>query len=271
MIAVVTPAWYGLLAMLERRHPHDPEWNPPSSEVATDGAFFPLISIAALGGQALGAGLVHQSGSPGRGRAARLGVGPGVAASVVAFDLVHYTLHRLGHEWGPGWTFHSVHHSPTRLHIFNATRFHPAETALEGLLEGIALGLAGFSPAQHISHSVARATYGQLQHCNIDLDSGPLDFVFATPDLHRWHHSEIYAEGDTNYGAITSVWDQLFGTLFRPRRELDSPLGVGRMPDFPQRFGDLLRVPLEWPAIRSANADTWFAPEDPNPDLHARL
>ena len=34
----------------------------------------------------------------------------------------------------------------------------------------------------------------------------------ATPDLHRWHHSTVYEEGDSNYGAVTSVWDRVFGT-----------------------------------------------------------
>ena len=34
--------------------------------------------------------------------------------------------------------------------------------------------------------------------------------------LHRWHHSTVYDEGDSNYGAVTSGWDRVFGTWFRP-------------------------------------------------------
>jgi sterol desaturase/sphingolipid hydroxylase (fatty acid hydroxylase superfamily) len=101
--------------------------------------------------------------------------------------------------------------------------------------------------------------YGQLQHCNLDLRSGVLDHVFSTPDLHRWHHSTVYEEGDTNYGAVTSVWDKVFGTFFRPiDRDEPDELGIGRMPEFPQRFWELERVPLEWSRIRDANAETWF-------------
>jgi hypothetical protein len=39
-------------------------------------------------------------------------------------------------------------------------------------------------------------------------------------------------------------------------------LGIGRMPEFPQRFWALERVPLEWSRIRDANAETWFAGRD---------
>ncbi len=270
--------WNGLLLWLERRRPFDPTWNPPAGEARTDGAFLATSTISALSGQALGASLAHRARS-GSQRAAgssrspvvtHLGIAGGLAASLLTSDLIHYSVHRLGHEWGPAWKFHSIHHSPERLHILNATRFHPVEQAVEGVLEGFALGAVGFSPAQHLTHSTARATYGQLQHSNIAVDSGPLDHVFATPDLHRWHHSEIYSEGDTNYGAVISVWDRLFGTFFRPARPFDAKLGVGRMPQFPQRLRELITTPFRWAAIKRDNADTWYGDAETNPDLHHR-
>jgi sterol desaturase/sphingolipid hydroxylase (fatty acid hydroxylase superfamily) len=270
--------WNGLLLLLERRRPFDPGWNPPAREARTDGAFFLTSTISALSGQALGATLAHRFGARRRRSASsdrtplvgHLGIAGGLVASLLTSDLIHYGLHRLGHEWGPAWKFHSIHHSPERLHIFNATRFHPVEQAVEGVLEGFALGAVGFSAAQHVTHSTARATYGQLQHSNISVDSGALDHVFATPDLHRWHHSEIYAEGDTNYGAVISVWDRLLGTFFRPDRAFDAKLGVGRMPGFPQRFRGLLTTPFRWATIKRDNADTWYGEVEVNPDLHHR-
>jgi sterol desaturase/sphingolipid hydroxylase (fatty acid hydroxylase superfamily) len=126
----------------------------------------------------------------------------------------------------------------------------------------IVVGALGLSHEQHVVHQAMRALYGQVQHCNVDVDSGPLNWVFSTPDLHRWHHSTVYAEGDTNYGAITSVWDQVFGTHFEPAdREGPEQIGVGRMPDFPRTFWALERVPLDWKKIRDRNAETWFADE----------
>jgi sterol desaturase/sphingolipid hydroxylase (fatty acid hydroxylase superfamily) len=270
--------WNGLLLLLERRRPFDPDWNPPATEMRTDGAFFLTSTVSALSGQALGATLAQRLRSRRRGSRStdrtpavgHLGIAGGIVASLLTSDLIHYSLHRLGHEWGPAWKFHSVHHSPERLHLFNATRFHPVEQALEGVLEGFALATVGFTTAQHLTHSTARATYGQLQHSNIAVNSGALDHVFATPDLHRWHHSEIYAEGDTNYGAVISVWDRLFGTFFRPARPFDAKLGVGRMPHFPQRLRGLLAAPFRWAAIKQRNATTWYGDTADNPDIHQR-
>jgi len=252
---VVAAGWYATLFLAERRHPFRPEWNPDRREAATDAAFLGITTVAALGGQAA---LAHRRGADRAAPVARLGIVGGLVASLLTSDLIHYTLHRIGHQWGPAWTVHSVHHSPMRLHILNATRFHPVEMVTEGVLEGVALGAVGFTPAQLLTHATARSTYGQLQHCNIDLDSGPIDHVLATPDLHRWHHSDVYAEGDNNYGAVVSVWDRLFGTFFRPERPLDATLGIGRMPRFPQQLGALLTVPLRWNRIRERNAATWY-------------
>ena len=250
-------AWYTLLGIVERRRPHDEDWQATGDDLKADLPFFGMATVAGQVGQQLTASSVGRFGrSPGA--VARLGVPGGVVLSLLTSELVHYSLHRLSHEWGPAWTVHSVHHSPERLHIYNATRFQPAETFVETAIEAAALWAVGLSPSQHLTHATARATYGQLQHANIELDSGALDFVFATPDLHRWHHSEVYAEGDNNYGAVLSVWDGVFGTVFRPNRKLDSRLGVGRMPHFPQGLLGLLAAPLRWSKIKQENAETWF-------------
>jgi sterol desaturase/sphingolipid hydroxylase (fatty acid hydroxylase superfamily) len=277
-LPVIVLPWYGLLLLSERRRPFRTDWNPGGAEIRTDAGFLAASATAATTGQALGAGLARRlrlrRAGPGRTRprpgVERLGIGGGVVASLLTSDFIHYWLHRLGHESGPAWRFHSVHHSPERLHILNATRFHPVEQLLEGVLEGFGLEMVGFSPAQHVAHATARATYGQLQHANIDVDSGALDHVFATPDLHRWHHSEVYAEGDNNYGAVTSVWDRVFGTFFRPTRAFDAELGVGRMPEFPGTLPALLRVPFRWRALKRRNARTWYGTRDTNPDRHRR-
>ena len=257
---VAAGAYYLVLWAAEARYPHDESWRPPRSEVVTDLAFLSSSLVASTVGQSVAAALgPHPSpGSEGKARVGRLPTAVGVAVAVVGYDLVHSRMHHLGHVWGPGWRVHSVHHSPKRLYWFNATRFHVVEMAVEGLLEGMVVGLAGLTRDQHIAYQAVRVTYGQLQHCNVDLRSGALDQVFSTPDLHRWHHSTVYEEGDTNYGAITSLWDKLFGTFYRPDdRDGPDELGVGRMPDFPTRFVELQRVPIDWPAIRHRNAATW--------------
>lgn len=185
----------------------------------------------------------------------------GVALSVAIYDLTHTLHHRLAHGWGPAWRVHSVHHSPERLYWLNAARFHVLEALWDGVMESFVLGVLGPNRDQQVGHLAVRALYGQLQRCNVDLDSGPLDLVFSTPDLHRWHHSVVYVEGDTNFGAVTSVWDQLLSSFLRPPAPFAGRTGVGRMPDFPTGFAELQRAPLEWSRIRRRNAATWYGRE----------
>ncbi|MFZ4519339.1 MAG: sterol desaturase family protein [Microthrixaceae bacterium] len=258
-VGVVSAAWYAVVAGLERRRPYRTGWNRSrGGDVAVDAASMTSTFVANLLSAPLGAAIARRSGIDLRVR--RLPAPVAVAMSVLAYDLTHTLLHRLGHEWGPAWRVHSVHHSPTRLYWLNAARFHVVEALLDGVVEGAVLGVLGLSRDQHIGHLAVRALYGQLQHSNIDLDSGPLDRVFSTPDLHRWHHSVVYEEGDTNFGAVTSVWDQLLGSFFRPEGGFEGVTGVGRMPDFPTGYRELQLAPWTWPEIRERNAETWYAP-----------
>jgi len=36
--------------------------------------------------------------------------------------------------------------------------------------------------------------------------------VLVTVDMHRIHHSVVFEQANSNYGAVFSVWDRLFGT-----------------------------------------------------------
>ena len=258
---VVSVAFYGLLWAVESRRPYREDWRPDRADVATDAAFLASVVAVQGVGMAVAAPVVRRVTRTAG--VERLPTPVGVAAAVLAYDLVHSRLHQLGHQWGPAWRIHSVHHSPERLYWFNATRFQGLEMFVDMVLESVVVAALGLSRDQHVAYQAVRGMYGQLQHTNADLCSGALDHVFSTPDLHRWHHSTVYAEGDTNYGAVTSLWDRVFGTFHRPvGRRGPEHVGVGRMPDFPQRFWELERVPADWSAIRRRNAATWDAEDD---------
>jgi sterol desaturase/sphingolipid hydroxylase (fatty acid hydroxylase superfamily) len=259
VVPVATAIGWALVDQAERRRPFEPAWRRNQGDVGTDGWSLVASAVPIATGQLVGHWL-------GRWLPVRLGLSrlPSVVAvpvALAAFDLYHYSWHRLAHEWGPAWRLHVVHHSPERLYWFNATRFHLAESAIEAIGEG-ALGVVfGLDASDHVAYLTFRGVYGQVQHANVDTDCGPLDRVFSTPELHRWHHSVFYDEGDRNYGAMTSIWDQLLGTWFRPARRFDSPVGVGRMPIFPTSWLGLQRVPLDWEQIKADNASTWAEAE----------
>jgi sterol desaturase/sphingolipid hydroxylase (fatty acid hydroxylase superfamily) len=257
VVGVVAAGWYAVLASMERRVPFRSDWNAPrDGDPAVDRGFVVTTFACNLVSQPVGNAVARRCGWDLGLR--RLPTPVAVVVSVSLYDLAHTLVHRLGHEWGPAWQVHSVHHSPTRLYWLNATRFHVVEAVLDGIVEAAIVGVLGLSRDQHIGHLAVRALYGQLQHSNVEVDSGPLDRVFSTPDLHRWHHSVDYDEGDTNFGAVTSVWDQLLGSFFRPSAPFGGTTGIGRMPAFPSGYAQLQRVPFEWAEIRDRNADTWY-------------
>ena len=53
-----------------------------------------------------------------------------------------------------------------------------------------------------------------FHHANISFKGEKLlSYVIIVPSLHRTHHSTQRIEHDSNYGAVLSLWDRLFGTL----------------------------------------------------------
>ncbi len=258
--AAVAVAFNAVIRILEVRHPHDDAWGVQRSELPTDAATTATTLVTSAAAAVSAEALLTRTPSERRLGVSRSSPTAGAVVALLAYDLFHSPLHHLLHVWGPGWRLHSVHHSPTRLNSTNTIRFQFLEIAIDNFIEGLVIGRLGLNRDQHTAYLAVRFTYAQLQHANIDLRSGPLDHVFSTPDLHRWHHSAVYEEGDTNFGSVLSVWDKVFGTWFRPSdRERPDELGIGRMPEFPTRYLELQRVPIDWSKIRERNAATWYA------------
>lgn len=238
---------WATVIVAERRRPFRPEWNQPHGDVTTDALDVVSSAVAAqVVGGALAAPVQRRcAGRVGRGPLSRLPLALRVVVTIHAVDLYHSVVHRTAHEWGPLWRLHSVHHSAPRLYWLNATRFHPLELAMEGTAEAVLLALLGADRDTRLAHAVVRGMYGQIQHGNIDLDSGPVNAVLATPERHRWHHSTVVAEGNTNYGAIVATWDRLMGTAWLPAdRPFDADIGIGGDPDVPQGWVAQLALPF---------------------------
>jgi sterol desaturase/sphingolipid hydroxylase (fatty acid hydroxylase superfamily) len=75
-------------------------------------------------------------------------------------------------------------------------------------------------------------------------------------ELHRWHHSQLVCESNTNYGQNLVLWDIVFGTRFLPAdREPPKEIGIANLPGFPMTWWAQLWSPLRWAAIKRERAD----------------
>ena len=130
--------------------------------------------------------------------------------SVLAwYDLGYYWLHRALH-WRPLMrTVHGVHHRTRHPTVWEGLYVHPLDTALAHLLLFgciLIVGPVGLSSllVVVVGHTVINA----LGHTNLRLPGRPMALANAWAVRHDAHH----AQRNVNFGAITPVWDRLFGT-----------------------------------------------------------
>jgi sterol desaturase/sphingolipid hydroxylase (fatty acid hydroxylase superfamily) len=137
-----------------------------------------------------------------------------VAGYFVAFDLYFYLLHRLLHRPRLFARIHWVHHRAPVPSPLTAIAFHPVEALLTGAFLPLTLLVVPL-------HAFSVLLIGTLQLLAVlFVHSGYEPFPQAwhrvwplhlciTPLVHDVHHTRF----DRNFGAYTTVWDRLFGTL----------------------------------------------------------
>ena len=164
------------------------------------------------------------------------------ASALLLADLSKYWLHRISHEQPGWWRFHAAHHAPRAVYSLNGVRIHPVNLAWNlaaDTLAALALGLDGTTLALVASF---RSVVAVLQHADLELNLRGLNWVFSTPDLHRFHHSTVLAEGNTNYGSTLIVWDVVFGTRYL-RAGAPAEFGLAGNQWHPERFFAVLLWP----------------------------
>ena len=173
------------------------------------------------------------------------------------YELGSYGLHHLSHHTRL-WRLHSVHHSVRRLHGLNSIRSHPIDFLFAVATTSGPLLLLGIDERLFAQVTVLGTVNMWLQHANADLKTGWLDWLFVTPNLHRWHHSRRLHEQQRNLGAILIVWDIVFGTrLAPPDRAPPEDVGPGHAAPYPDTFLAQLAAPF-----RTA---LWQPPPPPSP------
>ncbi len=174
-----------------------------------------------------------------------------LALALLVAEAASYTIHRFLHE-SRLWRLHAVHHCSPRMYFLVAVRKHPLQTFITYGGRLSLLWLLGIPADVLALYTVFTAANSYVQHANLPLRTGPLGWVFATPELHRIHHSRREDELHANYGDVLIVWDWLFGTRRAPdpaapfHREVGLPgLSV------PQTYVSHLKLPFVWSRLHA--------------------
>jgi sterol desaturase/sphingolipid hydroxylase (fatty acid hydroxylase superfamily) len=141
--------------------------------------------------------------------------GASFIAAFLLLDLLQYAVHRCQHAAPFLWRFHALHHSDPDVDVTTSVRHHPVEYLIAAGIYWMAALALDIPAIVVVSHAVAVFAAASITHGNIRLPEWLerwLQPMLITIDLHRIHHSVSAAEANSNFGAVLSIWDRLFGT-----------------------------------------------------------
>ena len=205
----------------------------------------PAVALAALLGvvdtkaNAAGFGLL---------RAVELPLWAHAIIAFMALDALQYFCHVLMHKTPILWRLHAVHHHAEDLEATTAFRFHTLEVMIHGLLTLGAVTLLGVHVLDVAIYNAILLPAAMFHHSNIRIPpkaEAVLRWITITPNMHRVHHSRWQPETDSNYAAVLSIWDRLFGTLTPHRGPEAIHVGLdGFGPQHTQTLKGLLHTPF---------------------------
>jgi sterol desaturase/sphingolipid hydroxylase (fatty acid hydroxylase superfamily) len=169
-----------------------------------------------------------------------------VIMALLLLDLGITLLHMVSHRIGWLWRLHAVHHSVDRMYGFNGLMKHPLHQALETGAGALPLVLLGVPQNVAAAAAFCVALQLLLQHSNADYRVGPLRYLLAFNEGHRFHHLRYPGMGDVNFGLFTLIWDHLFGTFSfdANRRFTSTDIGIEAWPNYPRKYWPQLRQPF---------------------------
>jgi sterol desaturase/sphingolipid hydroxylase (fatty acid hydroxylase superfamily) len=153
-----------------------------------------------------------------------------ILMGVLILDFLLYLWHVINHEVPFFWRFHRVHHSDLNMDVSTATRFHTGELAMSSLIRIAVILLLGVGWRELLIFDSLVLLCTQFHHSSLRIPAAFENLYwlfFVPPSMHRIHHSVVIKERNTNYGAILSVWDRMFGTLLQNVDQDRIRIGVG--------------------------------------------
>jgi sterol desaturase/sphingolipid hydroxylase (fatty acid hydroxylase superfamily) len=159
--------------------------------------------------------------------------------------LVHIVEHKLKFLW----RFHVIHHADNNVDVTTGLRHHPVESVVRGIFFFIGIVVCGAPMYAVMIYQTLLVFFTAFEHANISLPKwldNAMSYFFISPNMHKVHHHWKQPYTDSNYGAIISIWDRLFGTY----KYLDKQqLRYGIDKDYPNEKDEnillLLKKPFE--------------------------
>lgn len=146
----------------------------------------------------------------------------------IAMDFSGYWIHRIQHTTNIFWNAHIIHHSSEEFNLACALRqsisvFFKIFTFF--LIPAAILGVPGNVIAVVAPLHLFIQFWYHTQHIK---NMGALENIIVTPSHHRVHHAINPEYLDKNYSQVFIIWDKLFGTFQKERKEIPPVYGITR-------------------------------------------
>lgn len=139
-----------------------------------------------------------------------------ILTGVLALDFSSWLVHLVMHKVKPLWRFHLIHHSDNSVDVTTGLRHHPGDSLLRGIFFLLLIFVSGAPMYAVMIYQTLLVLATAFTHANISLPGGldrAISFVLVSPNMHKVHHHWKQPYTDSNYGAVLSIWDRLFGTF----------------------------------------------------------
>ena len=141
-----------------------------------------------------------------------------VIIGVLALDFSSWLVHLVMHKVKPLWRFHLIHHSDNNVDVTTGLRHHPGDSLLRGIFFLLLIFISGAPMYSVMIYQTLLVLATAFTHANISLPKNldrALSFILVSPNMHKVHHHWKQPYTDSNYGAVFSIWDRLFGTFMK--------------------------------------------------------
>ena len=146
------------------------------------------------------------------------GVAVTILIAILAIDFSSWLVHWVMHKVRPLWRFHLIHHTDNSVDVTTGLRHHPGDSILRGIFFMLLIFISGTPMYGVMIYQTLLVMATAFTHANISLPKGldkAISYILVSPNMHKVHHHWKQPFTDSNYGAVLSIWDRLFGTFMK--------------------------------------------------------